>query len=283
MGHPATPNLQKLPFWRTVAESYKLTFGNIRTLLQMSWPLLLALLPVSAVIRWIAWPLTQPKHPHPGFVEWALGFSHNLVMLAVGAAIAVPWHRFILFNEKTPVTQSPWDDARTKAYIGLGLLLLMITEFGAALRSAGILATNDRLLNSSETNELLIFLLLTVRWSLAFPAIAIGRESQPRSDSWDATKGNYWRMFWGGILTMVIPIVIILTLAAHTEGKLTQNTFAALSGLFTVVWMFVGMSYVTFLSLAYRHFFGPIEVEAAASTPPNPHPSPRAGDARSER
>lgn len=90
-----------------------------------------------------------------------------------------------------------------------------------------------------------------MRLSLALPAIATGNFATPLSRAWAMSRGNFWRLFWGSVLSLLIPATIAVAFAVTTDdttrsGFVLGNT--VLSGAIfasTLIW-------VGFLSHTYR-------------------------------
>ena len=268
----------KLPLWSTVSESYRLTFRNLPTLMRIAWPWLLVLVLVCGVIRWLAWPYRDPDTTKLHVISWTFDLLTLVVTVAIGALIAVPWHRFLLLSED-PGASSPMASRRSASYyFALGLVFVLPLEIPQlASFTTHYMTTGET--STDATNWIWWWLLLSVptayfnvKASLAFPALAVTQNDTPFAQAWWASDGNFWRLLLGAILSTGLAVLILgilgWILLSQLGENLSFNEEQATSASSDIIWMFVGMSYVTFLSLAYRHFFGPIEVEAAAATPP---------------
>ncbi|HEY2136084.1 MAG TPA: hypothetical protein VGH49_09360, partial [Xanthobacteraceae bacterium] len=104
----------------------------------------------------------------------------------------------------------------------------------------------------------------TLRLSLLLPARAIGNLGLTFKETWIATRGNTWRIFWG-IVASTLPPVLIAQIAVVTSVGLPRiEMFAneAFIGRMTVISTNLMVFYllvlpigIGFLSFSYRHFF----------------------------
>ncbi len=91
----------KLPVWKTALECYRLTFRHLGDLLRFSWPWLLLLIALSGALYWGLYPAEQEALAKTGTgsnLLWIL--TSALISTAIGAFIAVPWHRLLFLGEK---------------------------------------------------------------------------------------------------------------------------------------------------------------------------------------
>jgi hypothetical protein len=253
----------KLPVWRTTKETLRYTWTHSGTFLRFAWPLLMISLPISAAMNWTDYPHNQKLFAFPLQFLW----------LAIGSMLAVQWHRFILLNEH------PQSSVNLKlASVGLrytavifalivlyavsgGLLLLGLTKL-----HGGPVATFNVVHWMAATTTLVLMLLCIFRLSLILPGLAILDKSARVKSSWEATHGNGWRIMLGALMA-ALPAMLLATsikLAAGGPLGLSRIGYTATNIFTDFINMTAGMTSVTFLSLAYRHFFGPV-VEA---TPP---------------
>ncbi len=91
---------------------------------------------------------------------------------------------------------------------------------------------------------------IPLRLSLALPAVAAGYLQTPFAHALKLSRGNFWRLFWGSLLTMALPVAGALATYSIDEttraGFVVANT--TVSGLF-----FAGaLIWVGFLSHAYK-------------------------------
>ena len=276
------PSRIRLPVWETVAESYRQTFRHLPTLVKFTWVWMLLLVIVDAMFAWLTWHFIDDKAYRAGLPEyaqslavWSLTLVSLIIDLAIYAIILVPWHRLLLLNERTNISTFAWTGNRVRNYFGFGLLMLIFAEIPDAI---GFLHTylSKGIAYSGIVDQIgwmaFLFVLYTyvvTRLSLALPGLALGHDSRPLNRAWNATIGNFWRLGAGSILSCGLAILALvgadyglMKLADMDYLKMSRMQTTVLATLASVIGLFAGMSYVTFLSLAYRHFFGPFEQQA---------------------
>ena len=92
---------------------------------------------------------------------------------------------------------------------------------------------------------------LPMRMSLALPAIATGNAENALSRAWILSRGNFWRLYWGSVLSVVPAFAGALISAALVDDTtragftISATTLAGLLFACTLIW-------VGFLSHAYR-------------------------------
>lgn len=101
---------------------------------------------------------------------------------------------------------------------------------------------------------IVLFAYLPTRFGLALPATAVGKSRNSFAESWKATRRNFWRLFWGSVLSGWPVYVVLCVALARTlltaESRVqyvSTNSAVALAGLIA------GLIWVAFFSLAYRH------------------------------
>jgi hypothetical protein len=250
-----SPRKAKLPVWRTVGDAYKFTFLHLPALMQIGWNWLLLLVPFSFACHWMLWPYEQLKHVNPDLFEWIVTLALSAGVAVIAAAIAVPWHRLLLLGENPSLGAGFSANARTRTYMHLAVVFVLAPEFGTLLKFLGILETTDKIMDKADGYALSVSTLLMVRWSLAFPGIAIGRDRDAPQRSWLATKDNWGRIVSGSMLSMLLCIAIVVLNITVLGKPSTQLEYAITGTIVAIVWVAAGMVCVTFLSLAYRHFF----------------------------
>lgn len=95
-----------------------------------------------------------------------------------------------------------------------------------------------------------------MRISLALPAVAKGERETPLARAWALSRGNFWRLFWGSIMTLTLPLIVTLILAL-TLGALGLDgddriAFVALNTIAGAFVFAAALIWVSFLSHAYR-------------------------------
>lgn len=103
-----------------------------------------------------------------------------------------------------------------------------------------------------------------LRLSLLLPAQAVGDLSLTFKQTWDRTRGNTWRIFWGlGACTIpatiVAQIVFVMGMGSPNPELFGSESFVMrmtfFSTAFVVYYLLILPISIGFLSHAYRHFF----------------------------
>ncbi len=262
-------NTNKLPVWRTVKESYRLTLFNLSALIRISWPWLIVLLVAIALLNWGFWPLELAARKTDQAFSSLLFILTSLVPVAVGAAIAVPWHRYILLAEPIGLAP-PWKfDGRVIRYAAFAAAIVggFILPLVAAHEYLVLSITSE---NGMSTTILVatvcamivfwtVLIFAPIRLSLILPAIALGRTDIGLANIWVATRKNFWRLALAGVAATLFSLLLSIGYIYLIDEPTSRIGFALWNSGNEFILMFGGMSYVTFLSLAYRHFYGPFE------------------------
>jgi hypothetical protein len=275
--------------------SYSTYFHGFRTALQMSWPWLLLLAPLTGAASWLqmSWmaevlanmkPGVPPRIPTEAAV---LGNLSTVVMLFAGFSIAVAWHRHLLLNEAPDFSASNVVTRNLWRYIGMGIAICLIAGLPALIIIVPVLLwamphTTD--VNAAPAGPILFLSALvvfivyfvafaaTLRFSLLLPARAIGDLSLTFKEAWNRTRGNTWRIFWGIVVCTLPPLlaaeIAFLVLVGFPSPVVAVES--AMPGR----WVVAGIVFVSyyllvlpisigFLSHAYRHFYGRVQIDNA--------------------
>jgi hypothetical protein len=138
--------------------------------------------------------------------------------LLVAACVAVSVHRFILLRETTE-TLRPLGRRYAWAFalwlVALGLLAILL-DIGMP-HILGFLLS-------------IAVIIVDVRLSLLFPAVAIGATSgdvvERIQTSWRRTNGKGWKLFWAGIVA-IIPLLLIIVVFVLAGIVLSSFTDAS--------------------------------------------------------
>lgn len=255
---------RRLPFWRTVIDSYVVTYSNLGYLARISWAWVLLMIPISlafyALMFWLGWH----QAPEGTFGSIFILIASSLLFLPMIASIAVAWHRKLLENESWASGPYLRLDRVVASYFGLALFasLLILAPGTGLLSSASNAQPDDAVITPTWVLGYLIVMgagtFIATRIWLALPARALDRDDVTVKSAWAATRGCFWRLFWGSVLC-VIPVIIATsaltsttvgvvdvedtTLAGYAMGQTLLGFFAAFLG---------GMPAISFLSLTYR-------------------------------
>ena len=97
-------------------------------------------------------------------------------------------------------------------------------------------------------------LYIPTRFSLALPATAIDSARQTFADAWALSRGSFWRLYWGGVLSYwpAFAVTIIAVAIANIENE-TRVEYLVSTAAATAANYLAGLLWVAFFSRAYRH------------------------------
>jgi hypothetical protein len=294
-----TQPIPKLPLWTTVKQSYVLTFQNVGWFARMAWLWLLILLAVMAAFYWFYFPYRKETTTFDSSLFWDL--LALLPGLMVGSSLAVAWHRRLLANNTSPghfffrldrtvFRYFGWATAFSMAVLLPWLLFwaYVETSMPSSAPDPSVLAQEADPLATSQppadgsfpigAQDVLILLsglfvlpaafsYIPTRLTLLLPALALGHSGYGAGQSWRHTSGNFWRMYLGTALVFVAPLTAYLVLMVLLEPpieSMSRVQYVVSNCITELTTILIGMTSLTFLSLAYRHFTG---LPQAASTP----------------
>ncbi len=263
-------NAAPLPVFATVRRAYEAAFANAASLARVAWFWCLALLALQGLsaLYLPAW-MTNPAEimrlePRSLLLVSAAGLLNGLVVLPMLASIAVNWHRLLLLGEKPGPGAFLRLDRLVWSYVALAAMLaamryvMSLPQVMVSLQpGAGSIHFDPEKVVATLLS--LGALVLLPRLSLALPGIAIGDERVGFARGLGASRGNTWRLFFGAVLCFVPAGVM----AAFTFGiwpgyaiMLGNEPLALWVRAFeAMLWPFVGIVLVGYLSHAYAHFF----------------------------
>jgi hypothetical protein len=235
----------RLEVWRTVEESYALTFRNLGYLLRISWAWVGLMIPVSlAYYASIGW--------HDSLFHDVLS---ALLFQPFLASIAVAWHRRLLANDVWPPRVYLRLDGLVASYLGLSVVILILFPGPMLVVSPdfegfewyGVLAV------ALATG---LGLFVSTKIWLALPARALGNSEITVRKAWKRSRWNVWRLIAGSILCG-LPMLVLLMLTAMFAPDFTEASqpliYAAWQTLLEIgITFLAGMPILSFLSLAYR-------------------------------
>jgi hypothetical protein len=248
----------KLPFGKTVAESYRWGLGRLPEVIRKFWLELIALTAVSFVLYW----LVQPYDKHDGFMSlWWTVIIIPFISSIFVAMVAVPWHRLVLKGELLSGSTLRIDRrVLTYAIWGTALLLPFLASlslFGAAFPDGA--PEND---DSTPINwgylitafaAFLAGIFSLTRLSLRLVSAALDDKRGTIRTIWHNTSWSFWRLFCGTIITF-LPSMLAVVAIPFYDPQQSRLSYAAMNAAMTLVSTILGMIPLTFLSLAYRHF-----------------------------
>jgi hypothetical protein len=253
----------KLPFWQTVADSYRWGLGRLPEVIAKFWLVLLAMTAVSFALYWLAQPYEKSTDGSQSFLLTTLMIpSMTGIFIAM---IAVPWHRFIINGE--PLTSDgPIPDTRACVYAACGIAILLpfyasFPLFAAAFSPSVDVSVDQNHLSAVDFTYLgaafiTVFLgiYISTRISLKLVAVALRDPQGTFGAVWQKTSWSFWRLFWGTTVTFVPELFAIFLLPDAQQTRLDYALWNTVIVLFSAI---LGMVPLTFLSLAYRHLMTP--------------------------
>lgn len=267
----------KLPIVRTAIDSIAMTFKNVHVLLGYAWPWIGVLVLVNGALYWGLYEREQAAIAAGSGGSLALLIATGIVSTVIAGFVAVPWHRFLILGER-PAVNGLAISREAWLYAGytLALYALFSLPFYAVMFASLDYPDESPVAIGISILSFFLFLLLWAvfnRFSLALPMIALRREDAGLKAAWAMTQGNSWRLFWSTIIIFVILIAVLgapvmaygLATATTAEGASMQSrlNFTLTNMLTEAVTIITGVIFVTFLSLAYKHFSGAGDQSAA--------------------
>jgi hypothetical protein len=284
--HAANP---KLPLWNAICLSYSTWFKNFLDVLRISW-LWLAVVGVTSWLQW-SWMdglvanVKQGIPPQmPSLEARFFIYIGGLAWLLGATSIAVAWHRRMILREQPRLSGSNIIAASLWRYVGMGLLVTLISFFPVFL----ILLLIALLLvpfagGGPHQVPVVGFIVISVmlmlyvaaiavvlRLSPLLPARAVGDLDRTFKETWRRTHGNTWRLFWG-LLACTLPPMIILQIAMLVfigfpvslllGGEAISARLAITNSITVICYMLMSPIAVSFLSLAYLYFFQRDQIE----------------------
>lgn len=261
-----SPTRQKLPVLETVRLSYVAISDNFAQLVRATgwWAAIAAAaIAIFAVVRSML-PTTEEFTPEAR-ITWlpimaGVSLMFGLTLGGAWAGAAVAWHRLLLLDEKQSGSPAArWRTTLRYAFLSGALFCIVF-----AVVMLGIVASvriTEQPANTEWDVVLRSALIAAIafvanRFSLIYPAVAIGETRMTFAMSWTLTAGNTWRLFCAAAL-VIVPIVVaadlagaaLTTIAVEPIGHSVASSFGLLLSLFANA-----AAVSTFYSLAYRHF-----------------------------
>ena len=261
--HAITTKPAKLPFWQTVGRAYALPLNHADTLGRVMWLWLGVMMPFLLAVSWLVAPtladlMAKIGTPASRDLLWQLQMLSSLkqiVLLPAAASIAVAWHRFVLTDEQ-PHERYLQIDRNVLLYAGYvfmtTIVLNGIGRFPAYLAAATGTKAPDWAVGVTSL-LVLPLLFIVARCSPILVAIALGRSDISLGNVWEATRRNTWRLAMGPIVCLIL-LALPGTIMFHLRGmsRLSVAIILTVLDLTSIIGGIVGVS---FLSLAFRHFF----------------------------
>jgi hypothetical protein len=263
MSSPQDSRPAKLPFWYTVGRAYAIPLNHAETLRKVTWLWLGLMTPVLLFMSWLLAPTLADfmgKIGTPAIKDLQgqlqmLSSLKQVVLLPAMASIAVAWHRFVL-TYKQPDDRYLRIDRTVLLYAGY-VFVTTIVLHGIGHFPSYFATTTGTKVPAWAVGAASLFMLpamfVVARCSPILVAVALGRSDVSLGDVWEATRRNTWRLALGPVVCLILfalPGVIMFHL-----GGMNRLSAAVVLTVLDLISMVGGVVGVSFLSLAYRHFF----------------------------
>ncbi|MEL7050005.1 MAG: hypothetical protein AAFO75_13815, partial [Pseudomonadota bacterium] len=220
-----TAQTPRSSIWRLGVQAHGLFFENILVLARLASAWLVIVFTLSATLNWLLWPAEVANWTTPNRIsEISIALSLVLTSLA-GASLGVSWTRFILLNE--PLHHAPMLrlDALVKVYFAVALVMValpLMPMFSFFRMSAD---DNDAPFAALALTLLSIVMAIwaVIRLTPLFPAIAVDGKDADLGTIWLKTAWRFWPLFFGLVLTWMIPIVLIIGLQLLNPNTLLDT------------------------------------------------------------
>lgn len=254
----------RLPFWKTVRDSYVLTGRHAGTFARYAWPALMLLVLAQAVLYWATFPAEMRMRADSAefsLLDMAAPLAPMVLSMLVGAMVAVPWHRFMIEENHDPRALDGSPFARRTLvyflYVLAGIVPVLIAAVPSGILAGAIHSGDGAAIPYPEMAVAAVFILALTpffRFSLVYPARAVGNTT----GLWNLfalTRGNALRLAAGTLFVTLPSILLAFGLEGWSPTQAQDRSgYVMRSVTFEAVSMIAGMTIVTFLSLAYRHF-----------------------------
>ncbi|MGL4397518.1 MAG: hypothetical protein ACRCS9_13335 [Hyphomicrobium sp.] len=272
----------KLPVFSSAAACYRLTLRHAGRLAIIAAPWILALMAASFALYWLFFPIEQAALAATATGSTALIICSIAMTTAFGAAIAVPWHRWLLLkddgdrdvNAQTGTARNNAPFLRRCWHYFAAAVVILIPMLAPVVAVDLLLPNEARVDDMTLTTKdiamiaslALVFLAMPIvtRVSLMLPARAIEDDATWR-DIWTLTRANTWRIFAASALA-TLPLIVAASYLLWLFGHLifppvgidngSRNAFAVFNMAYELMAAVSGLTYVTFLSVAYGLFKG---------------------------
>jgi hypothetical protein len=211
--------MQKLPVLAVASRVYQFLIGDFGTILRLSWlPLL-----IVTIVQYLAFQasldMVRSAAEAGGLAgsRGTFGFftiASSLVQLVGTAIVAVALHRVILFGDRKPGRFLYIAFGKTEllfvllpflVFILFVVLFLLVGFIAALVKPTAVVAL------ILVAIAVMVLVYLGTRLSVIFPIIVVEGRYNFRA-AWEATRGNFWRLF-GLWLLVIVPVTIVYVAA----------------------------------------------------------------------
>ena len=219
--------MKTLPVLAAFSHAFHSTTNNLGFAFQISWPWMLALLPIN-----IAGNIYVLANGFVSVEAMSSGvFAVSLVMVVASmlafSSIAVNWHRYILLDEVPHGMERLRLDSTVWRYVGNLILIwlaVVLIYIGGAI---GFVVTGLAMYATAGEGSLWLLALAAIpfvcaliviayRLSVKLPAVALGRQDYGMRNAWNDTTGNSWKFL--GLFLLYFLVIIVAGLLAGAVG-----------------------------------------------------------------
>lgn len=248
--------MKKLPILATTRIVYELTFQHSGYAVKISWHWLLLIVVALQPFLFFMTTIDENKLT---FFTLILLLPWLILLMAGWSSIAVLWHRCLLRHEEAEGLSIRLDACTAqyfKRFINIMTVLFVLAILvrilariigGDEITLAGLadqrifdlvgLAKKDLLWFLISLSVSAAILIISLRLSVALPAVALADTKTTVSRAWDATAGNGIRLLAIAILTS-LPLLIVDGLLIWAEpGLVFEGASQTSLSLYTLLWM----------------------------------------------
>ncbi len=226
--------MRQLPVIDAMSHAISSTKDNLAFAFNISWPWILALLPLNVMFNLYLVSKGIPAGQTLDTTATILSLVMGIFNILAYSSIAVNWHRYVLRDEMPVGMQRLRLDSLTLRYffnvigiiiiiavmsglITIPIVLLLIGMGVSVIGSGNELNGGAAVLMTIVILPLIALVLVTFyRLSVKLPAIALDRHDFGFGDAWRATQNNFWRFLGLFLLLALCSIVVLLAILAAT-------------------------------------------------------------------
>lgn len=284
----------KLPLWRTFTAAHRDLVRVDATFVRFAALWLIILIALDAAINWVYWPIQQSTMGQFVASDVIYTLISMLWWIVVGAIVGIPLHRRILADrmavigastlstERRTLVKYVWRNFMIAAWTILPIVLIVYVSamvIGPSLDAPSAdmpLPGADAADISAESSWnggsiaillaiilsfcavisplIALMLYIPTRFSLSLPATAIESAGQTFKHAWSASRGSFWRLFWGGLLSYwpLLPVGVVSFMSTDVENQ-SRQAYVLSQSVGTAAGFVAGLIWVAFFSHAYRH------------------------------
>ena len=227
---------RRLPVWAVVKRSYGYVWDHRRL---FALPMILVFF-VQLLVAFYSIHATRGADPRHMGVALLPIYAATILSILFSATVIVGIHRTVLLDEVRSGIGFLRLDRNFLRYVGTWLLLLVvgILLFIILGLLAGLIGAAGILVGSPGAHAVIVLTVFAsmvvlggvfLRFMLALPAAALGDKDR-LGVSWNATKGNWWRLFVVTFLTFmpflilsIIASIPAMTTAVHNMQSVLQG------------------------------------------------------------